>query len=68
MAKEGFDKAWLAGLKFGTSKKAKEGGFQKIEQDLQEKHVLDWIDNGETVTLVTADGRKHTVAKKKAAK
>lgn len=63
---EAIDKKYLAGLKYksSTAKKTEEGvRFIPTERALTPADVLDWKDNGPTVTIVTADGRKHTVDK-----
>ena len=66
---EQIDKKYLAGLKFKSSKKDKESGaFVPTERALQPADVLDWKDKGDTVVIVTADGKKHTVNKKAAEK
>lgn len=64
------DEKYLKGLKFSSSegKKVKGENGDKIkhtpvERDLKPADVLDWKDNGESVTIVTADGRKHVVGK-----
>lgn len=59
---EQIDKKYLAGLKFCSSKPAKEG-YVPTERNLNPSDVLDWKDNGDTVTIVTADGKKYAVNK-----
>lgn len=64
MASEAIDKKYLAGLKFT-------GGNKKGELEtraLQPGDVLDWKENGNILTIVTADGKKHTVNKNKPVK
>jgi len=66
---EQIDKKLLTGLKFRSSKKASEGGgFVPTERNLAPADVLNWKDNGDTVTIVTKDGKKHVVNKKAAEK
>lgn len=65
------EKKYLAGLKFKSAKATKTAeGTKNIptERALQPGDVLDWKDNGATVTMVTADGQKYTVEKAAAAK
>lgn len=65
------DKKYLAGLKFRSSEAKKSAeGVKHIptERDLTPEDVLDWKDNGPSVTIVTADGQKYTVEKAAAAK
>lgn len=67
---EAIDKKYLVGLKFKSSKPNKTAeGVKHIpfERNLQPADVLDWKDNGPSVTIVTADGQKYTVDKKTAA-
>lgn len=57
---------YLTGLVFRSSKQKKtETGKANIptERPLVPEDVLSWKDNGETVTIITADGQKHTVDK-----
>lgn len=67
---EPIDKKYLAGLTFKGSKPAKgeEGKVEhrRFERALKPDDVLDWKDKGDTVVIVAADGRKHTVEKKAA--
>ena len=62
-----FNKSWLKGLKFHSSKKVKgkEGRmtFQPTERALAEKDILSFAERGNQIVLVTADGQKHQVAK-----
>jgi urease accessory protein UreE len=67
------DPKYLSGLKHRTTEvrevKDKDDGRQKkkhfpIEREMTSADVLSWKDNGATVTIVTADGRKLTVDKK----
>jgi hypothetical protein len=67
------DPKLLAGLTFRTSKvrKGKPGEddatmHDRVERDLTPDDVLDWADNGATVTVVTADGQKYRIDKKAA--
>ncbi|MBE0596845.1 MAG: hypothetical protein IH614_06235 [Desulfuromonadales bacterium] len=68
---EGFDKKWLEGIKYRSSKaKTTEKDGRKLivheptERALREGDVLAWHEHGDgTVTLVTADGQKITVSK-----
>lgn len=65
------DKKYLAGLKFRSSKPVKSAEGTKhipTERALQPTDVLDWKDNGPSVTIVTADGQKVTIEKAAAAK
>ncbi|WP_305042380.1 hypothetical protein [Geoalkalibacter sp.] len=69
---EGFDKKWLAGLKFNSSKAKtveRDGRqivtYEPTERPLREQDVLAWSDQGDEVELVTGDGRKLRVAKAK---
>jgi len=63
---EAIDKKYLAGLVYRSSKQ-KKGDKGKVniptERPLTVADVLSWKDNGATVTVVTADGRKHSVSK-----
>lgn len=71
MAEGQIDKKYLAGLKFRTSEakeiKGDDGrpGKQHIPKEcaLRPEHVLDWKDTGDSIVLVTADGKKHKVSK-----
>lgn len=58
---------YLDGLSFRTSRqKPGEGGKTvniPVERALTADDVLSWRDNGATVTIVAADGQKHTVDK-----
>lgn len=57
---------YLDGLVFRSSKSKKtETGKVNVptERPLTPEDVLTWKDNGETVTIITADGQKHTVDK-----
>lgn len=66
---EAIDKKLLEGLVYKSSKpkKTEEGTVHvPTERPLQPGDVLDWKDNGNTVTIVAGDGQKHVV--KKAAK
>lgn len=66
---EAIDKKHLEGLFFKSSKAKKtEDGTVHIptERPLTPADVLDWKDNGPSVTIITGDGQKHVV--KKAAK
>lgn len=70
MAERQIDAKYLKGLKFRTSeaKKVKENGADKtkyipVERDLTQDDVLDWKDNGDSVTIVTKDGQKYGVSK-----
>lgn len=68
---EAIDKKYLTGLKYkGSNPKKTEEGVKHIpfERNLKVEDVLDWKDNGATVTIVTADGAKYTVEKAAAAK
>lgn len=66
---ESIDKKLLEGLVFKSSKPKKgDNGTVNVptERPLTPADVLDWKDNGAAVVIVTADGQKHTVAKKAA--
>lgn len=67
------DKKCLDGLIFrgATTETVKDeetgretGRSVPFSRPLEQDDVLDWVDNGATITLVTADGKKHTVSKK----
>jgi hypothetical protein len=59
------DGKFLSGLTYRTSKQGEDGTRYIPEtRDLTPADVLDWKDNGATIILVTADGRKYTVDKK----
>ncbi|MBC8018604.1 MAG: hypothetical protein H7X83_08815 [Verrucomicrobia bacterium] len=61
------DAKYLEGLLFKSSKQKKtEDGLVNIptERQLTPADVLDWKDNGPSLTIVTADGQKHVVSKK----
>ena len=63
---ETIDKKHLTGLVYRSSKQKKtEEGIVNIptETPLTPANVLDWKDNGASVTIVAADGQKHTVKK-----
>lgn len=65
------DEKYLAGLVFKSSKQKKtDEGTANVptERPLTQADVLDWKDNGPTVTIVTADGQKHLVSKNPKAK
>lgn len=66
------DPKFLAGLYYRSSEPQKDdaGATRHVptKRPLEPGDVLDWKDNGPTVTIVTADGKKHLVEKKKAAK
>lgn len=69
---EGFDKKWLAGLRFNSSKAKtveKDGRkvvtYEPTDRPLREEDVLAWSDQGAEVELVTGDGRKLRVTKPK---
>jgi hypothetical protein len=67
------DPKYLKGLKFKTSNPEKvkgEGGVEKTKyipetRALTVDDVLDWVDNSDSVTIVTADGQKYNVKKEK---
>lgn len=66
------DAKYLKGLVYRSSafEKDKENGTTRhlpVKRDLTPEDVLDWKDNGSTITLVTADGQKYVVEKKAAA-
>lgn len=70
MATKQIDEKYLKGLKFSGSeeKKVKVDRVEKkryfpFERDLKPSDVLDWVDKGDTVVIVTADGQKHKVRK-----
>ena len=66
---EAIDKKFLAGLKYRSSKQGKDGGvFTPTERPLTPADVLAWTENGNILTIVTADGQKHTVDKTKSGK
>ena len=65
------DKKYLAGLTFsGANVEDSEEDGKTVKRsvpfrrDLEQGDVLDWLDNGDSIIIVTADGRKHTVSKK----
>lgn len=67
----GLSPKYLKGLKFRGSemKETKEDGRKKksyipFERNLTLADVLSWKDNGDSVTIVTADGQKYNVSKK----
>lgn len=67
MANEAIDKKYLEGLvsRSAKSKKTETGTVNvPTERALTPADVLDWKDNGKSVTIVTADGQKYCVAKK----
>ncbi|WP_298434547.1 hypothetical protein [Geobacter sp.] len=67
MATKPIDAKFLKGLVFRSSEpqKTEEGTrHAPTKRDLEPADVLDWKDNGATITIVTADGQKHTVDKK----
>jgi len=56
----------ISGLRFLSSKKTStEDGIRYLptERALHPDDVLDWVDRGEDVVIVAADGRKHVVVK-----
>lgn len=61
---------YLTGLTFKSSKPVKGEGdkitHQATERALRPDDVLNWTDQGETVVIVAADGRKYRVVKKEA--
>lgn len=66
MATEAIDKKYLKGLKFRSSTPEKtENGVvhTPTSRALTPEDVLDWKDNGATVTIVAADGKKYVVDK-----
>jgi len=67
---EQIDGKWLKGLLFRTSERKQPKGeaarHVPVERKLRPSDVLDWRDTGETLVIVTADGRKHIVDKKAA--
>jgi len=67
---ERIDAKLLKGLRYRTSegKRVNEDGrnvmkYAPVERPMRQEDVLDWKDNGQTVTMVTADGQKLTVEK-----
>ena len=67
---EAIDKKYLDGLKYRASKtkKVEKDGrkvttYEATERNLREEDVLAWRDNGQSVTIVTADGQKVEVRK-----
>lgn len=61
-----FDKKWLKGLKFSTTKVEKIDGKEKrvpVVRLLTEAEVLSWRIDGKQVVIVAADGKKHRVEK-----
>lgn len=71
MATKPIDAKYLKGLVYQSSEPRKtEDGTRHVptSRDLEPADVLNWKDNGATVTIVTADGRKHVVDKKGADK
>ena len=70
MAAKPIDAKYLKGLVYRSSEPRKtEEGTRHVptERELAPGDVLDWKDNGATVTIVTGDGQKHVVEKKAAA-
>lgn len=57
------DKKHLAGLKYRTSEKDKEGNHSPKVCALKPERLLDWKEDGSIITLVTADGQKYKVDK-----
>lgn len=70
MANERIDAKYLKGLKFTSSVKKQVPGeavkHHLVERRLGPADVLDWKDDGETLVIVAADGRKYIVDKKAA--
>jgi hypothetical protein len=73
MADKKIDAKHLAGLTFrgADQKEVEEEGRKKLvstpfTRDLTPADVLDWVDKGDAVSFVTADGQKHLVSKKPA--
>jgi urease accessory protein UreE len=71
MAEKKFDPKWLEGLSFSFAEKTmiEKDGRKTLhavpkKRPLKEEDMLDWKDNGETVVIVTKDGKKYTVKKK----
>lgn len=73
MATKAIDKKFLDGLTFrgATTETVKdeESGREvarsvPFSRPLESDDILDWTDNGSAIILVTADGKKYTVAKK----
>lgn len=69
------DKKYLEGLVYRDAerKEVEEDGGKKVrynptERPLEPGDVLNWVDNGPSVTFVTADGKKYTVDKNQKAK
>jgi hypothetical protein len=66
-----FDRKWLNGLKFSTTRiekvKGEDGKVEKkimpVIRPLKEDDLLDWKVRGNQVVLVAADGQKHRVEK-----
>jgi hypothetical protein len=72
MAKNELDAKYLEGLTFSGSKpvKVKKDGAdkidnQKFERSLTADDVLDWKDAGDSVVIISKDGKKYNVIKKK---
>ncbi len=70
MSTRPIDARYLKGLKFHSaeSKTVVEDGrkvkkFMPTERPLEPEDVLSWKDKGDSVVIVTADGRKVTVSK-----
>lgn len=69
---EDLDPKYLKGLTFTTSQAKKIKGedgektkWTPVERDLTLDDVLDWNETDDSVTLVTADGKKYVVKKGK---
>jgi len=69
------DPKLLAGLKFhdAEQKEVMEDGRKKMvsvqtARELTPDDVLDWVDKGDAISFVTADGQKYLVEKKAAEK
>ncbi|MBN2427109.1 MAG: hypothetical protein JXK94_02105 [Deltaproteobacteria bacterium] len=62
MTKKMIDEKYLKGLKFHYGKP--KVVHEPKERDLEPRDVLDWQEKGDTIVLVTADGRKYTVPRK----
>lgn len=69
------DPALLEGLTHRSNKVTKQkdeesGRIKEVstatEGPLKPEHVLDYVDKGDSIVIVTTDGRKHVVAKKAA--
>jgi hypothetical protein len=71
MADKSIDAKYLDGLTFRDVKqqkvKTEDGDMMKMfpfDRPLTPDDVLDWVDKGDTVSIVTGDGQRHIIDKK----